>query len=112
MASNTQLNAIQARIAAIDEHIQVMDVRIEAEISDLKAGIEEHSAGLATLERTQQELRSMLLMLCGHQAIAVASVTPSTSALPVFSPVIGLSNFRVSGPGKLLVTFTINYLTS
>jgi hypothetical protein len=92
---------IQAEIiTAIDARIQVMDQRIKEEISDLKACIEGHSTSLANLERTQQELRNMLLMLCGHQAITVASAAPSTSTSAALSPVVGLSGLRV-GEGSV-----------
>ncbi|KAF8259038.1 hypothetical protein EI94DRAFT_1054645 [Lactarius quietus] len=97
VAISPQLTKMHEIITAIDTHIQLMDVRIEAEISDLKACIEGHSASLATLERTQQELRNMLLMLCGQHAITVASAMPSTSASSSFSPVVGFSNVRGSG---------------
>ena len=104
-----------------------MGVRVEAEISGLKVCIEERSESLATLERTQQELRNMLLMLCGNQAITVASAAPSTSTLSASSPVVGLSNLMTSrgsasvpgqssttlkAPGKSLLIYTIKYLTA
>ena len=127
VATNTQITPIQDEIvAAIDARIQAMGMRIEAEISDLKVCIEERSASVATLERTQQELKNMLLMLCGHQAIAVASAAPSTSAISTL-PVVGLSNLRAGGgsapvpaqssttsnaPSKSLLIYTINYLTA
>jgi hypothetical protein len=92
---------IQAQvITAINARLKVMDQGIKEEISDLKTCIAGHSASLATLERTQQELRNMLLMLCGHQAITVASAAPSTSTSVALSPVVGLFGPRV-GEGSV-----------
>ena len=80
-------------ITAVDPRIPLIDQRIKEEMSDLKASIEGHSASLATLERTQQELKNMLLMLCGHQAITVATAAASTSTSLAVSPV-SLSGLR------------------
>lgn len=99
VATNPQPTPSQAE-TAIDPRIQVIDQRTKEEISDLKACMEGHSAGLATLERTQQELRNMLLMLCGHQAITVASAAPSASTSSALSPVVGFSDPRV-GEGSV-----------
>ena len=95
VATNPQFPTSQAEIiTAVNPRVPLIGQGIKEEMSDLKACIEGHSASLATLERTQQELKNMLLMLCGHQAITVASVTPSTSTSLTVSPV-GRSDLRV-----------------
>ena len=95
VATNLQFPASRAeKITAVDPRVPLIYQGIKEEMSGLKACIKGHSASLATLERTQQELKNMLLMLCGHQAITVASVAPSTSTSLAVSPV-GLSDLRV-----------------
>jgi hypothetical protein len=117
VATNPQPTIIQAEIiTAVDAHIQAMGAQIEVKVSDLKACVEGHSASLATLESTQQELRNMLLMLCGHQAIAVASAgVPSTSALSTSFSVSGSAAPALSttskAPGKPLFICTTNYFS-
>ena len=111
VATNPQIIPLDDRIiTAVEAHIQAMGAPIEAKISDLKACIEGHSASLATLERTQQELKNMLLMLCGQQAIAVASAAgPSTSALSTSAAPAQFSTTS-KAPGKPLFIST-NYLS-
>ena len=112
VATNPQIIPLEVRITtAVEAHIQAMGARIEAKISDLKACIEGHSASLATLERTQQELKNMLLMLCGHKAIAVASAgAPSTSALSTSAAPAQLG-ITSKALGKPLFICTTNYLS-
>jgi len=67
------------RLLAIEAGLTAMDARLDTGISDIKGHQARQVESLAELERTQKELKKMVLILCGYQAFTAASAAPSAS---------------------------------
>ncbi|KAH9165135.1 hypothetical protein EDB89DRAFT_2246885 [Lactarius sanguifluus] len=73
--TNSRLSAIEASLAALNARLD----RTDTDISAIKGHQEKQVESLAALERTQHDLKKMVLMLCGYHAVAAAPTAPSAS---------------------------------
>ncbi|KAH9026202.1 hypothetical protein EDB85DRAFT_1979997 [Lactarius pseudohatsudake] len=73
--TNSRLSAIEASLTALNARFDRTDI----DISTIKGHQEKQVESLAALERTQRELKKMVLMLCGYHAVLAAPTPPSAS---------------------------------
>ncbi|KAH9026205.1 hypothetical protein EDB85DRAFT_1980024 [Lactarius pseudohatsudake] len=73
--TNSRLSAIEASLTALNARFD----RTDTDVSAIKGLQEKQVESLAALERTQRELKKMVLMLCGYHAVLAAPTAPSAS---------------------------------
>ncbi|KAH9165125.1 hypothetical protein EDB89DRAFT_340152 [Lactarius sanguifluus] len=82
--TNSRLSAIEASLTALNTRFD----RTDTDISTIKRHQEKQVESLVALERTQRELKKMVLMLCGYHAVLAAPTAPSASTSSTASRIV------------------------